>query len=262
MSLIKKHALFKHYDVTSQLSKPLKDVGIEGFIYIQHFADGSFVDLSNQLKWSEYFLENYLNEKYNPADIVDHMFLHEGISLWAANPNNVIWQEGAQHFDFGNGISIAKSSGQEKALACFYSSYNNHKINEFYVNNINLLKSYIEYFEEQVHSIIQASDRLVTPQRYLGDSASRDSSKFEAESRVLFRNGKIIKVKTQELNLTNREIECIRLCAKGFSAKMIARQLNVSPRTVESHINSAKEKLNCRNVSELVCIVARETDLL
>lgn len=46
---------------------------------------------------------------------------------------------------------------------------------------------------------------------------------------------------------TNREIEVLCLIARGLSAKEIARTLDISPRTVESHCASIRAKLGIRN---------------
>lgn len=53
-------------------------------------------------------------------------------------------------------------------------------------------------------------------------------------------------------NLSEREIECYQQLAKGFSYKGIAQELSISPRTVESHIQQLKEKLNCPTRDTLV----------
>ena len=47
--------------------------------------------------------------------------------------------------------------------------------------------------------------------------------------------------------LTGREVEVIRLLARGLSAKQIAAELSIAPRTVEHHIDHARLKTNTRN---------------
>lgn len=54
------------------------------------------------------------------------------------------------------------------------------------------------------------------------------------------------------LILSHRELECINFLAKGFTAKEIARELNLSYRTIESHLESARNKLGCYNGLELI----------
>ena len=53
---------------------------------------------------------------------------------------------------------------------------------------------------------------------------------------------------------TQREYECIKLVAKGKSLKEIGISLNLSPRTVETHLEKARKKLGSVSLSELVNI--------
>jgi DNA-binding NarL/FixJ family response regulator len=52
--------------------------------------------------------------------------------------------------------------------------------------------------------------------------------------------------------LTGREQEVVRLVARGMSNKAIARQLGISPRTVEGHLNHVFDKLGTTSRTELV----------
>jgi DNA-binding CsgD family transcriptional regulator len=53
-------------------------------------------------------------------------------------------------------------------------------------------------------------------------------------------------------SLTNRELEVLRLTARGLSAKEIAKELNIAPRTVERHIDHIRLKTRTRNRSHMV----------
>jgi DNA-binding NarL/FixJ family response regulator len=52
--------------------------------------------------------------------------------------------------------------------------------------------------------------------------------------------------------LTVREQEVVRLVARGMANKAIARQLGISPRTVEGHLNHVFDKLGTNSRTELV----------
>jgi DNA-binding CsgD family transcriptional regulator len=53
-------------------------------------------------------------------------------------------------------------------------------------------------------------------------------------------------------SLTAKQIKCLYYLVQGMTIKQIGQQLNLSPRTVEDHLNSAKNKLNCYNRAELI----------
>lgn len=51
---------------------------------------------------------------------------------------------------------------------------------------------------------------------------------------------------------TIREIECLHLILQGSPVKIIARNYNISPRTVESHIDNIKRKLRVKTQTEIL----------
>lgn len=250
--------LLTEYQSIQQICNPLKKMGIQGFIFIRHYQDGTFLDFSNQLEWSTYFLSRYLAKEYRPVDIKDHMFIEDGVSLWVLNSNNIIWQEGQQHFGFGNGISISQAYPHYQDVCCFYAAAKDSHMNKFYINNLDVLKLFIKYFKDRARNVINKSNnkRFYTPDIYQvsGNSEILRKSKVNSikkyfVSRGGYANEHIENVSSQ---LTLREMQCLQLCAHGLSAKQIAADLSVSNRTIEARIKSAKVKLDCKNICELM----------
>ena len=54
-----------------------------------------------------------------------------------------------------------------------------------------------------------------------------------------------------QLSLTAREVEVLRLVAKGLSYKQIAERLRLSHRTVQNHVQNTLNKLQLHNRVEL-----------
>lgn len=61
--------------------------------------------------------------------------------------------------------------------------------------------------------------------------------------------------------LTRREQEVVRLLAQGRKQTDIARQLCVSPRTIEAHVRNARAKTNSTSAFELAVRAAIESQL-
>jgi len=59
-------------------------------------------------------------------------------------------------------------------------------------------------------------------------------------------------------NLTTREREVLQGLAEGKSAKEIASELYVSPKTIETHRKNIMDKLNIRNLADLIKYAIRE----
>jgi len=59
------------------------------------------------------------------------------------------------------------------------------------------------------------------------------------------------------LDLTHREIEILRLLTAGFSNKDVARRLDLSVRTVESHRLNLRRKTQTGRLSDLIALAGR-----
>ncbi len=57
--------------------------------------------------------------------------------------------------------------------------------------------------------------------------------------------------------LTDRELEILQLIGEGKDSHLIARQLNLSFKTVDAHRGNIKGKLNLKSGTELICYAAR-----
>jgi DNA-binding NarL/FixJ family response regulator len=64
--------------------------------------------------------------------------------------------------------------------------------------------------------------------------------------------GRLFAQRSVERSLSQREKEILDHLAKGHSSKQIARELDISVRTVESHRQSIKRKLNLEGQAELI----------
>ncbi len=62
---------------------------------------------------------------------------------------------------------------------------------------------------------------------------------------------------TNILNLSRREKQCLEYIALGYSAKRIAKEISLSHRTVEKHIEHIKYKMNCKKQTELISLISR-----
>jgi len=61
-----------------------------------------------------------------------------------------------------------------------------------------------------------------------------------------------IKNGTGPANITNRELEILQLIVEGLTSQQIAKELYISPRTVDTHRANLMEKLDINNTAGLV----------
>lgn len=59
-------------------------------------------------------------------------------------------------------------------------------------------------------------------------------------------------LKINNISLSTRELECLQLTVKGYTAKRIARELNISHRTVEEYLYNIRIKAGAGSKAELI----------
>lgn len=257
-SLLTDHILFKKYKKVCELCQPLKKLGISGFIYMRRYPDGRFIDLSNQIDWTSFFLDKYLSEQYPVDMVVNHMLSNKGSLLWCTEPENLVWKEGADLFKSGNGISIYKKNEHYCEIFCFYGQAADSSLNMMFIQYFTLLERFLKYFIENmaddINSAYEKHDVLFTPNAYLNAKKELTLEINEVEF--------LKEIEKHHPILSPREIECISLCASGKTAKEIARHTKISHRTVETYLANAKKKLGCRNLKELLYAYSFQSSIL
>jgi DNA-binding CsgD family transcriptional regulator len=68
-------------------------------------------------------------------------------------------------------------------------------------------------------------------------------------------------LKKHEISLTHREKAVLALIIRGVSSKKGGQLLGISPRTIEFHRSNIMQKLDVRNIAELVHTVMRTIDI-
>jgi len=96
----------------------------------------------------------------------------------------------------------------------------------------------------EVHdSLISAMKKVISGKKHVSEkvvSYLMDDYAEEAEN------------KASKKDLTKREIEIIKLISEGMTSRQIARELDISQRTVETHRYRLMEKLKFTNTAELI----------
>lgn len=148
----------------------------------------------------------------------------------------------------------------------FATSQNNSNIIQFYLSNLDILWRHTFYFKDKGADLIQKAhnDRLILP-RCTESNANNQTvingnltSSYLSETKIrryyIFANG-------IDTFLTENEVKCCYQLIHGKSVKEIAKIVYLSARTVESHINNVKQKLNCLTKANLINIIRNQTTI-
>lgn len=142
------------------------------------------------------------------------------------------------------GLSIYNQCDDGFEMFGFANSNENPEIINFYLNNIDYLRRFSVYFREKGRELMDTSEknRLITPSNKILYLNNKDFSIVKTHQ---FLNQTKIKnfIGTQNNpNISLREAETIYYRLNGLTMKESAREMKISPRTIEAHINSVKRK--------------------
>lgn len=265
--LPKNHFLIESSAEISKVCKPLFDAyNITGFIYAKIYADGSALPLPSD--------RGYLN-----------LHLSHEFPAIAPIPDE-LWQE--QSFYFLPGISqdkqyqellhltrtvlnqdhpfyIIDKCSNYIELYAFVAAPDNCQIINTYLNNIPELKKFKFYFKSETMKLRQEGEKykLQFPEHLIPNFSIEPQNISQSKKRRQF--AQTLEVKNYlldkfNISLTKREVDCLYYLGKGHSLKGIGNQLNLTSRTVETHLNKIKRKLGYHTKSGLIQFIAEIAD--
>ena len=221
-------------EVSEIMSSKLKQHGMTAFNYYKIYFDGRVIRLSSDQAWTEhYFKKNYMNTMSVPKSYLAKPLNYY---VWLTDDCPEMLLDAALNFNTSNGISIAQKNSDYIEYFCFASTLQNTAIiNRFYLNNLGVLHQYGLDFKDQAKNILKIADE--------NSMQLTDTEVCHADCRP---------EEHSIINLTSRQYDCSRLLLQGMTYKEIARELNLSSRTIESYVDILKIKLACKNKTELV----------
>lgn len=225
----------------NEICYSLKRIGIHLFSYRRCFTDGSRVNFSNNADWLlDYYKLNLYQSSLFESLISSYS---TGFSLWPQESSLPVFSHGRQFYNSDNGITYTINYNEYCDFFIFGADKNNKHIINFYINNLDLLKNFSEYFYNKAKKIIEisAKNRIYLPGNRVQSGISKD----------VYRKDGINYNDNIMLNLSNREKSCLHGILAGQTAKQIARELNLTFRTVEFYIQNLKKKIGCRRRSEI-----------
>ena len=99
----------------------------------------------------------------------------------------------------------------------------------------------------KMEELIRAITTVSTGDTYLSEEASRKLIAYASSSK-----------KQNDIPLTKREIEVIKLVSTGLTNQQIGKQLSISHRTVDTHRRNIMEKLDLHNAAALTNYAAKK----
>lgn len=224
-----------------EMIEQLKPYGITHFAYNKFVGKDRYIALCphnhNFRQWFGHSFDHDMAESQLNA-------AHHGkkASLWY-NCNGTITQDYLTSANTNHGITIFRKTDDSIYEGFNFASTNDRKnIVDFYINNMDLLNHFADYFVTRMgtvldHTIPGKLVHLKKPAVILpSDPLSLLSDKPQRKNNISF--------KGISTTLTDKQYICFKLMLRGLTNKQIGDVLKISYRTVESHVKIVLEKLN------------------
>ena len=253
------HILFTAENDIIDICKPLLEhLEIGYFHFRRTYKDGSYLILSTNSNWPLYFIEKNIPVK---TPISQKMFnSNVYFCMWKGHIPDETLSNAKKICGITNAITIVKIY-EEFFDSYSFSSKINHKNDiDCYINNFDVYLKFTSYFQEKSEKLIKdANKQIIVPPIDLKDLnikkiinlKSHDESKKKLINSITV-SPNSLKTKTGTVILTKRESECLHHLSQGKNRKEIARLMQISVRTVDTHLEKSKNKLSCFTNAELV----------
>lgn len=229
----------------SQLAKPLfENFNIRDVTYIRFFKD-RILRISTNEAWFKLFIEKGYQDKPSFQQDINRLGMQDTCIIFRNDPNNIITKT-AREFGLWHGLTIYQRSGSNIELWNFTTIKANDQITSFYFNNINLLKRFIFYLKNKIPEVFDCNDNkclIELKNELILDSYLKPDIEREKDFLSKTDLDKFYLKDQEYIKVTKRETECLYLLSLGKSIKDISRILNISPRTVDTHINNFKARI-------------------
>lgn len=214
------------------------DFGIHLFSYRKTFHDGSRINVSNDPHWlRDYYLLDLYRSSLFELPIESY---ETGFSLWPQSSALPVFLHGREYYNSDHGITYVKKHADYCEFFIFGAHKDNAKMVNVYINNLDFIKNFAENFVERAEPFITAVEYLPIQFR-LPNNTTMNCVYSSAEKNI----SPFLPA------LSPREKMCIKEMLAGKTAKMIARELQLSFRTIEFYIDNIKRKTGCRTRFEL-----------
>lgn len=256
----KKILELKNYNVSmlddlNSLSQPINNYGIKFLTFRRVYDDGRLIHFANDKDWLLYSFDHQLWQSTSSLKRIsklnaDEQFAH----VWLPNAHltDHVYDAMKRH-NLWNGLTLYDKREDYVDLWAFATDQSNTEVMNLYVNELTVIKRFILYLHDKANSLFFPKDV---------DLSIKVSSEAEVKSAFMSENKNFV-LDSFGINkfyfdaerknyLTKKEFFCLHLISKGLSFKEIARILNISPRTVESHINSIKLKTDANFKNDIL----------
>jgi len=249
------------YDFNMQHSALLEDFitplrtycGIDHFCYAKFYNDGTILRISSNKDWNKKF---FFHKFYNDQEIFCKQIQQTPLDNWC---NFLITgQPQGKHlkllhaFGLWHVFHMYKKMKNATELYVFSAQRDNDEICSYYLNNVPFLKQFIMHFKHQFENILQPNHaKLIYSTLPLKNQKANINANNSTFVKCYLPPIKKLFLDNEQ-HLTVRELAISKLLLSGLPIQSIAKQLLLSPRTIEIYLNTLKNKTDTYTKAQLI----------
>lgn len=244
-------------NINDQLALLNKHFSINYFDYARIFFDNTCLFYFNNSDYVDCFISN---DRYQPPTA----YLQPGKYLWTNYIQAEFLQIASQSFNFVHGLTVINQYPDYLEIYNFSAPSHCAEVVDLYLNHSDVLDQFIiQFIDKMKINSLHTRKRLILPTLENTDQPLIFNH-FNHEEQIhafindlkksykIRKNNKTITINGRMISLSHREVDCLILLANGLNNKEIARELNISFRTVEGYFSKLLEKTQVKSRTQLL----------
>lgn len=248
MSNVQKELAWGYVREIKAICQPLFDkLKINYFDYSRFYPDNTAFGLFTDPEYVSFF-RNHETYKSGPKQV-----LLPGKHLWQSYIDSDFLGEASNYFEHDHGLTIISEYPDYVEICNFATTPENKRILDLYLNGDDFIYRFIGYFKNQADRIIRHCAQQ--PVIIMPEPAPDLTDQFKVQdiiTELSLDDHFLVEQFGSMQPLTKREAQCLSGLLKGKTNKAIAMDLELSPRTVDTHMDKIKNKLVCHSKSDIV----------
>ncbi len=224
----------------------------------RYYHNGGYTGFMSDPKWTDLYREQHYFSAL--PDVINYClsYMPTNFDLWtlsnvySQNQSTERLYQDCAAFDYTNGITLSEKFGDYTEFYWF-SSDKKEGIDRFFLEKQDLLKLFILYAKDKIMQDKELN--LEINKAYflpgLSDSTTPVSLLQDDEWLKQLEISRYYIGENKDVHLTCKELECLLLLLQDRMTKEMAQTLQISKRTVETHISHIKVKARCTNIREI-----------
>lgn len=230
------------------------------------FPDGRHYCLNSNSNWAEWHL---IEREQPPGGYTIYDQIDHSIHLPKMDSgNNFGWSDEAtrlakDRFGIENPMIIFQK--YDNRLESFFFDLRHEKAHEKFINHFDIFENFIFYYKDKAKDLLKKAreNPLIVPEKYFNPAIHSKKTLTSNEKMIFDPEGIAqgnkplpkqysLSYLNHNYSISTREYQCLSLLAHGAKIKNIAEALNLSPRTIETHLNSLKKKLQTNSLTRAI----------